>query len=343
MTDKGKPNNTGALTATEGVEVLHGETLPAISDSGGVIPIRSALVVTNENALEFGKKFAEAQADIMASDIKKNAKVEFQAGGRTIKYDYATLDTILAIVVPTLNKKGLSLKQRVIYQHGTPLVETIITDGLFNDVSHMPLLFDTKAFGDDNIKSFGAALTYTKRYSLMGMLGIFPDSDTGGEGVGGGKHDPKISEEEYLYLLDRAKTKGRTEQDIIDLCVNAYEDPEFDPKQMTLSQYNAVMGKIRDAMPKVKTPEDTPEDTAEVIEAEAVESCDQGDVCKKSGVWLAYKGDTPTGAYINIEEGATFPQFEEYADKGDATGWTLWTFHQPEYDMVLGEPIKKGE
>ena len=102
-----------------------------------------------------------------------------QAGNRT--YKYLNLATILKTIKPVFEKHGLAFSQRVTFSNegearqviGT--VETIIFDDKDLMVACSYPFFVT---GDP--QQVGSAITYARRYSLYGVLGIFPDKDDDG-------------------------------------------------------------------------------------------------------------------------------------------------------------------
>lgn len=102
-----------------------------------------------------------------------------QTGNRT--YRYLNLATLLKNIKPIFAKNELSFTQKVTFDNtgdgrqtlGT--VETII----FDDADQMTVCeYPFYVTGDP--RQVGSAITYARRYSLITILGIFPDKDDDG-------------------------------------------------------------------------------------------------------------------------------------------------------------------
>lgn len=125
-----------------------------------------------------------------------------QAGSRT--YKYLNLATILKTIKPVFEKHGLAFSQRVTFDNtgearqviGT--VETIIFDDEEQMVACSYPFFVT---GDP--QQVGSAITYSRRYSLYAVLGIFPDKDDDGAYAKQryDTADRTISAEQYAELV----------------------------------------------------------------------------------------------------------------------------------------------
>lgn len=87
---------------------------------------------------------------------------------------YATLDSIVAMARPILNKHGLAVTQAVTTGD---VLETIIhhSSGERATVGQMTLRLDKPS-----MQGLGSAITYARRYSLGAVLGITTDDDDDG-------------------------------------------------------------------------------------------------------------------------------------------------------------------
>lgn len=98
-------------------------------------------------------------------------------------YKYSTLDQILTLVKPVLAKYKLGFYQTPVGQieNESLKIKTCLfhASGQFIETEFsLPI-----KFGTNPVQDFGAALTYGKRYALLGLLSIFPeDEDTDGVG-----------------------------------------------------------------------------------------------------------------------------------------------------------------
>lgn len=109
-------------------------------------------------------------------------------------YKYSTLDQILTLVKPVLAKYKLGVYQTPVgeIENESLKIKTCLfhANGQFIETEFsLPI-----KFGSNPIQDFGAALTYGKRYALLGLLSIFPeDEDTDGVGSKEVKKKPSIS------------------------------------------------------------------------------------------------------------------------------------------------------
>ncbi len=116
------------------------------------------------------KSLAKFQKEV--KNIPKNSK--------GYGYDYAKLEDIIRIVTPTLNKNGLVLIQSIdTDEHSRlPSVKTILAhmDTGESIESNTPIS-EVKLGSMNTYQSLGSGITYMRRYSIAGILGIAPDDD----------------------------------------------------------------------------------------------------------------------------------------------------------------------
>ena len=116
------------------------------------------------------KSLAKFQKEV--KNIPKNS--------RGYGYDYAKLEDIIRIVTPTLNKNGLVLIQSIdTDEHSRlPSVKTILAhmDTGESIESNTPIS-EVKLGSMNTYQSLGSGITYMRRYSIAGILGIAPDDD----------------------------------------------------------------------------------------------------------------------------------------------------------------------
>jgi hypothetical protein len=120
---------------------------------------------------------ALAKAQGAFQPIVKNRDVEItmKSGGR-YRFRYADLEEILTKTRPALSANGLALIQTV---HEGRLVCSLVhaDGGSMSSTVDMPSARD---LGDP--KSFGAAITYLRRYLVTAMLGVAADDDLDEDG-----------------------------------------------------------------------------------------------------------------------------------------------------------------
>lgn len=118
--------------------------------------------------------------------IVKNRDVEItmKSGGR-YRFRYADLEEILTKTRPALSANGLALIQTI---NGSNLVCQLVhaDGGVITSEVPMPSVRD---LGDP--KSFGAAITYLRRYLVTAMLGVAADDDLDEDGQEMGEATPR--------------------------------------------------------------------------------------------------------------------------------------------------------
>ncbi len=158
--------------------------------------------------------------------IEKNGIVDYTSSkGRTF-YDYAKLEDIAKGIRPALKETGISYRFTQSQDNGWITVVCIVThvSGHF-ELSQLTSQPDVSG-GKDPLKAIASAISYLRRYTLTGSLGIV----VGGEDDDGGSFDPLsvVEEGEQVLLTDaqynqrekswiKAVKKGAsTVQDILD-------------------------------------------------------------------------------------------------------------------------------
>ena len=128
-------------------------------------------VTTHKKSASWDEAFLAAQSEF--PPIPKDCEVN--TGKFT--YEYSALPTILRLILPVLHKHGLHLSQ-VFEPDG--MLKTIIghESGEKRESSMlMPTVLQLTP------QQFGATTSYCRRYALISMLGIAPDSDTDAQDV----------------------------------------------------------------------------------------------------------------------------------------------------------------
>ena len=121
------------------------------------------------------KKFMQVLNEVPNFSTDETAN----AGSRT--YKYLNLATLLKNIKPIFEKHGIAFSQKVTFngpgdgRQALGTVETIIFDeNERQTVCEYPFYIT----GDP--QQVGSAITYARRYSLITILGIFPDKDDDG-------------------------------------------------------------------------------------------------------------------------------------------------------------------
>lgn len=92
------------------------------------------------------------------------------------KSKYADLASVCDACMPALNKHGIAVLQPVFDDESGRYVKTIFVHGDSGEQTEcrVPLIV-----GKQDMQGYGSAVTYGRRYGLMGMAGIAPEDDDG--------------------------------------------------------------------------------------------------------------------------------------------------------------------
>ena len=117
----------------------------------------------------------QAQAELPIA-LRRDANGEI--GGRG--YKYLTLDKLIEATRPILNKHGLAIIQEpMATERGeagfVPMLRTTLIHAESGQVqsNQMPLYLT-----DKTMQTYGAAITYARRYAWQSLLGIAAEEDT---------------------------------------------------------------------------------------------------------------------------------------------------------------------
>jgi hypothetical protein len=131
-------------------------------------------MIRSEQINELATALAKAQGEFPS--IPKNKVVDFtDKNGRRVYYKYADLADVISATTPALSKHGLSVSQDLIYLEKELCLETTLmhSSGQFK-TGIVPL----KMF--DKAQEQGGEITYYRRYTLCGAIGVQSDEDTDG-------------------------------------------------------------------------------------------------------------------------------------------------------------------
>lgn len=110
---------------------------------------------------------AAAQAD-MGPALKTSANPAFRS-------KYADLASVMEACLPALNKHGICVIQPTVDEDGARYVKTILAHASGQALEcRVPLIVQK-----NDMQGYGSAVTYARRYGLMGMAGIAPEDDDG--------------------------------------------------------------------------------------------------------------------------------------------------------------------
>lgn len=138
------------------------------------------MIETSTELNELFAALAKAQGAFPAIAKDKSARIQTKAGG-AYSYDYADLATVLSAVRPALSANGLAILQQIAL-----LVDTnrVVVTTVLAHASGQCVMATLQLPVNDarDPRSIASAITYARRYSLIGMLGVAPaDEDDDGE------------------------------------------------------------------------------------------------------------------------------------------------------------------
>ena len=161
--------------------------------------------------------FMQALADFQseAKTIDKTKKV-MNKDGRTVRYQYAPLEAIIAQIRGSLAKNGLSYTWDVKNDSGAITAVCSITHRLgYSQSSEFKIPIDTEGYMTAPQK-VASALTFAKRYSLCNALGISTgEEDTDANDVGK-EATAKSEKAKILFLLRGLGKNPKTKEEVID-------------------------------------------------------------------------------------------------------------------------------
>lgn len=121
------------------------------------------------------KKFMQVLNEVPNFSTDETAN----AGSRT--YKYLNLATLLKNIKPIFEKHGIAFSQKVTFNDtgdGRQPIGTVET--IIFDENERQTVCEYPFYLSGDPQQVGSAITYSRRYSLITILGIFPDKDDDG-------------------------------------------------------------------------------------------------------------------------------------------------------------------
>ena len=118
-------------------------------------------------------------------------------------YSYATLPQIFEVINPILKKHGLGFTQLINGDELKTIVFHVETGECLESLTKIPTI---QLKGMNDFQSFGAGISYFRRYSLSSILGLITDKDTDGvqkESKDEPKPLPAITDERFAKALEK--------------------------------------------------------------------------------------------------------------------------------------------
>jgi hypothetical protein len=200
------------------------------------------------------KLFFEALVGFQAlvPAIKKNKKADIKSDRGSYSYKYAELGSVEAQIKKAMEICGLTKRWEIDEDGGQIKVKCLIThiEG-HTEFTEMKAEKDSSG-GKNNIQQKASTITYLKRYTLLGGLGISTaDEDIDGQGTptaAGAKDAPKqLTEDEILAQWQQRINEATTRVELA--AFYAKNKKAIDKSSKLLDMYNAR----KEQLPPVKT------------------------------------------------------------------------------------------
>lgn len=130
---------------------------------------------SSETIGALAEALAKAQGAFPAIAKDKTAKIASAKGNYT--YDYADLASVLDAVRPTLAANGLAVVQSASTEGPDVAVVTRLVHASGEWIESDPVKV---ACNSTRPQDVGSAITYARRYSIAGILGVAPEADDDG-------------------------------------------------------------------------------------------------------------------------------------------------------------------
>lgn len=161
-------------------------------------------------------------------------------GDKGAKYNYADLTSVIDVARPTLQANGLAVTQ-VASDEG---VQTIVLHEEGEWLSFPPLTVKT---GQNSPQAQGSAITYAKRYQLLGVLGIATEDDDGQEAAK--PADPLVSQPMLRTLSTKLRLLvGDDREAGLAFIADAAGREVNSSKELTTREAAAVLNALTDAL-----------------------------------------------------------------------------------------------
>lgn len=225
-----------------------------------ILNLRERIVEENRKK-EFFVNLAALQAEIPA--IRKD-KVIFNKDG-SVRYRYASYDTILETIQPVLFKYGFSVTFKTNFEERFVEVICILKHIAGHEESTViKVPVDTSSYMSD-IQKIGSSLTYARRYALCLALNLVADDDTDGnteednfgedkgvitevkENNGDKKEkdekDNGVTEKQLKAIL--ALLKDKTKEERLTICKNIIGREIASSKDLTKAEASMIIDTLR--------------------------------------------------------------------------------------------------
>ena len=128
--------------------------------------------------------------------IEKEKRISFEAGGKVVEYNHASLGNVSQKINVALAVHGFTVSWKTTQQDGKVTVTCTITHRLGHSESTSLTAEPDKSGSKNPIQAIASTVSYLERYTVLALTGLATsDMDDDGRGAGGG-----ISGDEQEYI-----------------------------------------------------------------------------------------------------------------------------------------------
>jgi ERF superfamily protein len=207
----------------------------AVEKGAGIETLERLVALAKEVRAEQAKEaFHDAMSEFKRTCpeiIKsKRADIYSRRTNKSYGYSYAPLERITAVIDPVLAGLGLSYRWRHRGEAGVMYIACVVSHRLGHSEDSgeipVPVVLASDGEGASAAQRVGIAITYAKRYALLGVLGLSPEEDQDGAngddekaGESGTQAPPKTTAptsptEPENYTFTFGKHKGKKLADV---------------------------------------------------------------------------------------------------------------------------------
>lgn len=193
-----------------------------------------------KSQVAFNKDFAAMQSDI--TTVSKSSKVSYpnSKGGRT-EYSFATLEDIVDMVRPVLQKHGFAVSFKVNTSSGVNVQCSLMHEKGHSIETAMQVQADSSG-GKNAVQALGSSISYAKRYTLSSLLNIATRDDDDAQAAMQ-KDSRVITAGQSKTLEDKFDNLSKNKQDAFKKWLTDNYSLESIP-EINVKQFNTVLSAI---------------------------------------------------------------------------------------------------
>lgn len=151
----------------------------AIQNNSGVETLERLFALAKDVRAEQAREAYNQAMAVFQKDPPKIIKSKRGEVSGRFSYTYAPLEGIMTAILPILGPLGLSVSWRNKFEPGRVISNCRISHDLghFEESGEISVPVSEDKMGASGAQRIGIALTYSKRYSLLSLIGIAPEDD----------------------------------------------------------------------------------------------------------------------------------------------------------------------